>query len=223
MATDKLQLRWVKPPRQDRSRDMQERFVVAAATLMKRGKSWDEITINDLVKAANASVGAFYARFKDKAGLLRVMQHELAEQGAFTMAETAQVLAGTKASVEAMVKAFVELAVNSYHDQLGLRRATILFGAHDREVRARSVAMSRETCAALVQLLAERFPLAEVTRLRDTVDVAHRIVFGVLDQVAIAAGGSPTGHELADDALAEELAVAVRAYVEARLGVKAKR
>lgn len=51
----------------------------------------------------------------------------------------------------------------------------------------------------------------------DVIDVAHRMVYGVLDQNLLFSDGSPTGNELSDDRLIDELTCAVHAYLTARL------
>src|SRR5436190_18883369 len=82
-----VSLRWVKPGRQERSRDTQDRLIEAAERLLARGRSWADITVAELVKEAGASVGAFYNRFRDKDALLHVLQIELNRQGEATAAQ----------------------------------------------------------------------------------------------------------------------------------------
>ena len=59
----------VRPPRQRRSHDTLARFVGATRRLLDE-KPFDKITVNEIVQEAGSSVGAFYARFRDKDALL---------------------------------------------------------------------------------------------------------------------------------------------------------
>ena len=81
---------------------------------------------------------------------------------------------------------------------------------------ARATELSRETVAGLIDLLAERFPHAK-RELPDVVDMGHRMVYAVLDQNLLFADGTPTGNELSDAKLTDELTCAVHAYLIARL------
>lgn len=216
MRSENFELRWVKPPRQDRSRDTQGRYIDAAQRLLARGKSFDEISVAELAKEANSSIGAFYSRFRDKDALLHVLQIELNREGSATAVETVRLGRDAKAPLEALVRGFVALAVGTYRQQRGLRRGLLVEMGHNVGLRVRATELSRETCTGLVELLAERFPRAKA-RLPEVVDMAHRIVYGVLDQSLLFADGSPTGHEVSDAKLVEELTAAVHAYLRCKL------
>ncbi len=62
-------------PQQERSRESLKRFLGAATTLLDRD-SFDALTINGLASKAGFSVGAFYARFRDKDALLDYLDAE---------------------------------------------------------------------------------------------------------------------------------------------------
>lgn len=216
MSSESVELRWVKPPRQDRSRDTQLRYVEAAQRLLARGRSFSEISVAELAKEAQSSVGAFYSRFRDKDALLHVVQIELNREGSATAVETFRIGHEIKLPLEGLVRAFVALAVGVYRQQQGLRRALLVEMCGSPELRTRATELSRETCTGLVDLLAERFPHARA-RLPEVVDMAHRLVYGVLDQSLMFSDGSPTGHEASDAKLVDELTTAVHAYLTARL------
>jgi AcrR family transcriptional regulator len=217
MSRENLQLKWVKTPQQDRSRDTQARFARAAKRLMARGKSFDAITVADLVKEADSSVGAFYARFRDKTALLHVLQIELYKEGVATAEDGLKAAVAAKSS-EAVARGFVTLAISTYRQHEGLRRALFVQMCNDKELRARATALARETCASLVKLLESRFPDAPAERTRTVADVGHRIVYAVLDQRMMFGNETPTGREIDDKTLGDELAVAINGYVQAQLG-----
>jgi len=216
MTSPNFELQWVKPPRQDRSRDTQLRYVEAAQRLLARGKSFADISVAELAKEASSSVGAFYSRFRDKDALLHVLQIELNREGFATASETMRAGKAARIPLEVMIRGFVQLAVNYYRQQQGLRRALMIEMASNADLRARATELSRETVAGLIDLLADRFPHA-TRELPDIVDMGHRMVYAVLDQNLLFADGSPTGNELSDTTLTDELTCAVHAYLIARL------
>ena len=69
----------LNPPKQTRSQHTLDRFVHAAVRLLDE-RSWSSVTIADLAAAADASVGAFYARFQDKQALLDYLDERYAEE-----------------------------------------------------------------------------------------------------------------------------------------------
>src|SRR5262245_10434153 len=66
--------RWLTAePRQNRSRETLERFAAAAEALLAE-RSFERITVEDIVRRAARPVGSFYARFKSKEALLPLLQ-----------------------------------------------------------------------------------------------------------------------------------------------------
>lgn len=62
----------IRPPRQERSRRTLDRLLAATERLLAR-RSFEAISVQDIVRAARTSVGSFYARFPDKASLLTAL------------------------------------------------------------------------------------------------------------------------------------------------------
>lgn len=79
----------LRAPKQRRSEATLGRLVEATRRLLA-DKSFDDITINEIVVEAGASVGAFYARFGDKEALLDYLRdtaaREADEEGQRTLA-----------------------------------------------------------------------------------------------------------------------------------------
>ncbi|MGC1459445.1 MAG: TetR/AcrR family transcriptional regulator [Steroidobacteraceae bacterium] len=65
-------LRSPLPTKQVRSRKTRD-ALIAAAWKQLQSHSWQDISINDIVKTAGSSVGAFYSRFSDKEALLEAL------------------------------------------------------------------------------------------------------------------------------------------------------
>ena len=213
--TANVSLQWAKPPKQERSQNTHDRLIEAAERLVSRGRAWSDIGVQELVKEAGASVGAFYNRFRDKDALLHILQISLYQEGEVTAAAAHQ-LAALDVPLEALIRAFVSLAVNVYRQQHGIRRALQLEMFNNKAFRDRAVALSKLTCEGLVDVLHARYPTTDMATLRTAVDVAHRLIYGTLDQ-NLMYEDAPTDHVLADSTLAEELVLAVHAYLERRL------
>jgi AcrR family transcriptional regulator len=212
-----LGLRWVTPATQERSKDTQERVLAAARSLLARGTSWPDITIAAIVRTSRSSVGAFYARFRDKDTLLRLLQIELYREGLATATETFRIVMSARPSFDTMVDAFVRVAVRSYRDQEHLRRAIMLKIGSDGDFRKRSAELTQQTIAGLAALISPRFPAARSADVTAAVQVAHMLVYGVLDQELLFGVIPVTGVRLGDDEMVEELARAVKAYFRGRL------
>ena len=65
----------IHKPQQTRSRRTMQNILDAAAALLD-DKSFNEISINEIVARAGCSVGAFYGRFQDKDALLQALDEE---------------------------------------------------------------------------------------------------------------------------------------------------
>jgi len=214
-----VELEWVKPAQQDRSRDTHARIIAAAERLLSRGRSWSELSVAELVEEADASVGAFYNRFRDKDALLHVLQLELLAQGAATAARAAQ-LADAALPLDALVRAFVTVAVASYRDQRGLRRALLVEMCTNPLFRERTIELSRVTCAGLAGVLAPHVKGKDADRLALVIDVAHRFVYGTLDQALLYDDQAPTGRKITDPQLTDELTLACLGYLERSLPLR---
>ncbi len=212
-----LGLRWVTPATQERSKDTQDRVLAAARSLLARGTSWPDITIAAIVRKSRSSVGAFYARFRDKDTLLRLLQIELYREGMASATETFSIVMRARPSFDMLVEAFVGVAVHSYRDQEHLRRAILLKIGTDADFRVRSAELTQQTVHGLTGLIAPRFPKAEQGAILAAVQLSHMLVYGVLDQELLFGETPVTGVSLRDHELVEELARAVKAYVKARL------
>jgi AcrR family transcriptional regulator len=214
-----VELEWVKPAQQDRSRDTHARIVAAAERLLSRGRSWAELSVADLVDEADASVGAFYNRFRDKDALLHVLQLELYTQGAATAAR-AQELAGSDLPLDELVRAFVTVAIASYREQRGVRRALLVEMCTNAVFRERAIELSRLTCAGLVTGLAAHVKGKDAEKLATVIDVAHRFVYGTLDQILLYDDQAPTGRKISDPQLTDELTAACLGYLERSLPLR---
>ena len=83
MMASKPELEWVRPPRQARSQETLDRILDAAEALVAE-KGFEDTPVAEIAQRAGSSVGAFYARFHDKDGLLHALYERYYEQAIAT-------------------------------------------------------------------------------------------------------------------------------------------
>ena len=83
MMAAKPELHWVRPPRQARSQETLDRILDAAEALVAE-KGFEDTPVSEIVQRAGSSVGAFYARFHDKDGLLHALYERYYEEAVAT-------------------------------------------------------------------------------------------------------------------------------------------
>lgn len=76
--------KWVQPPAQNRSERTFFRFLDAAEALLC-DRHWHEVSVQEIVKHADASVGSFYNRFTDKTALLHCLDDRLGQECELTI------------------------------------------------------------------------------------------------------------------------------------------
>lgn len=153
---------YLHPPHQSRSQRTLDRILDAAAHLLE-SRSFEELTVVDVVSEARCSVGAFYGRLRDKEALL----HALDERYFAELDATLQAFA-TSRSVESgtLGEALEELAsmlVRFHKRQRGLLRALVLHARIHRDPAFES----RE------DVLWKRVPLLTEKLLRHRGELTH--------------------------------------------------
>lgn len=131
----------VTPPVQRRSQATLDRILAAAARLLDT-RSFDELTLVEVVAGAECSVGAFYGRFRDKDALL----HALDERYFTEFEELIERFLASDAfaggSIETVIRTLADRLADFHLRQRGLLRALILHarvhgdpGFRSREMR----------------------------------------------------------------------------------------
>ena len=202
-------LEWIRPPQQARSQDTLDRILDAAEGLVSE-KGFEDATVADVVSRAGSSVGAFYARFHDKDGLL--YERYLAQ----AMATADAALEPSRwegVGVAGILRAVVRFLVEIYRQQRGLIRAFVVRNHTDAEFRARQERLSHYVNAKLSELLLAR--RAEI----DHADPARAAAFGLTMTVSTIESAILFGEmrssalALTDDELSSELTRAYLAYL----------
>jgi AcrR family transcriptional regulator len=139
-------LRAALPTKQARSRKTRDALIAAAWKLLHT-HPWQVISINDLVKAAGCSVGAFYSRFADKEALFEALATEWLE---LRREERASGFASLSGEADYAAHAVMSTYQNLMRYQ-NFWRAALVKGANDplfwapfRELGLRTIEMTVE-------------------------------------------------------------------------------
>jgi AcrR family transcriptional regulator len=109
-------------PRQKRSEATLSRLVDAARRLLAE-KPFDDITINEIVAEAGASVGSFYARFGDKEALLEHLSVTAAREADDEVRQTLASRDWESAPLEIVARELVRGLVRQHRAHTGTLRA----------------------------------------------------------------------------------------------------
>jgi AcrR family transcriptional regulator len=208
-------LRWVRTPLQDRSKLTLSRLLDAAEEIIRtRGAA--ALTIPAVAQAAQSSVGSFYARFPDKGALLRTLHERACEQSVATAEAALDPARWEGVPLEAVIRAFTTFAVALFAERRPMMLAFSAELGGDAGFAARRAQTAAGIARALRRLLLGRRASIGHPAPELAVDMALRLVTGVLEQRnGLDAGGLPEV-AIADEVLIDELTRAVLAYLDAR-------
>jgi AcrR family transcriptional regulator len=113
------------PPKQRRSRRTLQKFLDATRELLEK-KSFDDISVAEIARKSGASVGAFYARFDDKEGLLEYLGSLFETDIDRDIRRVLDSRDWEAAPLEDVLGAFLTVLVRSHRRHRGTLRALVL-------------------------------------------------------------------------------------------------
>jgi len=163
-----------------------ERFVSATRRLLD-DRSFEAITVTDIVHEADRTVGSFYARFEDKYAVLHVLSERTDERlRAWTQAFCDQARWDDE-PVTAFVEGWVQANVASFHGRPALYRAFLTAAATDPRFRTRRLDTQRwcaERVKSFLRTRVNELGCADVERSADRIfeligmTVERHLLFG---------------------------------------------
>ena len=188
--------RRVSPPLQERSARTLERIVEATEELL-RTKSFETVTVRDIVQKAKCPIASFYARFKSKDDLLpHLYERYDARVGPAINAKISAIDLGS-IDLQKAVEIGVDLTVDSYTREKWLMREIALFarrnpGAIGPDVRERRVGLHARPAtffAAFAKDIKHKDPVraAEVGIFLISAIARESILFGEAPHAAVTA------------------------------------
>ena len=168
-------LRRPLPTKQDRSRKTRDALMAATWKLLQ-SQPWQALSINDIVKLAGSSVGAFYSRFTDKEALLEALGAEWLEE---RWAQRARGFASLEPNADFAAYAIL----GSYHHLLRFQnfwRAVLVKGASDPVFWEPFRASGRQTIQLTIdchrQRLGRELTEEEIQHIRFAFQMANGVI-----------------------------------------------
>ena len=205
-------LRWVRAPQQVRSQETLDRILDAAESLVTE-KGFEDATVAEVARRAGSSVGAFYARFRDKTGLLYALYDRYLEQAMATADVALDPERWQGTAIPDLLRSVVRFLVEVYRERQGLIRAFVVRNQSDVEFRARQERLSHYVNAKLSALLLARS--AEIAHPNPARAAAFGLTMSVstIESAVLFAELRSSDLLLSDDELAAELTRAFLAYL----------
>ncbi len=213
LPTDPDELpRGVKPPRQKRSQDTIER-IVAAATQLLDGRSFDEIPILEIVDLAGVSTSSFYARFPNKAVLLsylheRHLKH-MRQAADFAIANHVW----DEMSVSQIVRQLATIYLSHRRAKEPLLRTFMHASLEDPSYVARRTASDQYLIGLIADYLEARLARDGIPVGFDHIALAVLVVTTAIKDATIAPEVFATRFRLRDDVLIEGLTAMACAHL----------
>jgi AcrR family transcriptional regulator len=144
-----------RSPRQARSRASRERILDAAEAVVA-AKGFEAAAVAEVVARAGSSVGVFYARFRDKRGLLHALYDRFHRDAQARLDAALDPERWAAAPTAPLVQALVRTLVDLHRERRGLARAFAVEAARDPELQARRDRLSQHLAGRLAERLRGR-------------------------------------------------------------------
>lgn len=190
------------PPRQARSRETMERVLVATEQLLGR-KSFDEITIAEIARAARTSPPSIYARFTGKNGILLAVHERFKDASIARLREIFDSPDVRSARPEAIFRCFAESLARSYAKNRELIRSALL--ADDAAMYTRGTDLFATGSEILEECLRPSFIGPDTGEACRRLDFAVRLAAGALQQELIFRTSRITRYEVEGAELVDRL------------------
>ncbi|GIU94258.1 MAG: hypothetical protein KatS3mg012_0715 [Gaiellaceae bacterium] len=209
----------IRPPKQKRSHASLERVLTASKSLLEE-RGFDGFTIQDASQRAGVSVGAIYARFGSKVGLLRAVHMDTMASIEARHEELAAEERDAANAREAVVAA-VRRVADIFREREDLLRAFMHLGAVDEAIAKRgsesSIDLAHRFAAAVLEHRGEiRHPDPE-----KAVDVAYRMAYCTFARQVMYGPTFESDRPIPWDDLVSEIGNACAAYLLSEPGSQA--
>ncbi len=197
-------------PKQARSLASMHRMLDAAEALLDTGGP-DSLTVEAVVRDADASVGSFYARFGDRQGLLIALQDRFLDRLDASLGQAFEPAPDTD------LAAAVARAVSSFLDAFRANRqafvAFMLLNRSEPSMRARGARASLAAAAAVARLLERHSDEIAHPDLELAADVVYRTLFATATQTVMFDDDEISGHRASDQDRSSEVTRLLLAYL----------
>jgi AcrR family transcriptional regulator len=204
----------VREPRQARSIETYNRLLDAAEEILLTA-SFDDTPIVAIAARANVTIGAFYARFRDKDALLHRLEERMNEDFVRLNMESAGDL--EHVTFDGMVLSHHRRLISVYRRRRGIARALVLRSRANAPLRRRIERLNARNLPAFARAVRAR---AEVNHPHPDRAIRFALVAvrSICREVILFHESWPGDKPVSDDELARELTRQFLSY----LGIRAK-
>jgi len=207
-------IRWIRPAQQARSQETLERLLDSAEALIA-DKGFDDVTVAEIAAHAGFSVGAVYARFRDKQGVLHSLQDRFVDEANLTTDDAFQPERWQGASIEEIISELTVFLVEIHRERRGVMRELLL--SHAKSTPA--VIEHKERLVANVGQHLESLLIARAERIGHPNPAAAirfglRLILSTLERAILFDETGTYGIPSSDEQLAAELTRAYLAYLD---------
>lgn len=202
----------IRPPRQRRSQETLKRIIAALAELLDE-QTFEEVSVQQIVERAGASVGSFYARVGSKEALLVHLREAIyggaeEELGAFFASER-----WANESLETMLDAHAEAWVTTHRERRGVTRALIVEARRNAAFAEEAHAFNDRLMKLVVRAWLEKKD--EIQHPRPAVAARHAFVMATsfVREAIVFSDMWPAYKPRSDRELARELANMLKRYL----------
>ena len=203
-----------KEPRQQRSRDSQERILKAAEALIK-SKGFEALTTAEVVRRSRTSIGTLYARFGDKTALLHAVQERVQSREEALMRSKLAKVDWDGLSLEECVRQLLQIKRMATEGDDRLFEAFVVHGATDPVLRAQGYRHKEAVEGLEVEILMKHAGEIGHADPEDAARVASRLAQAAQEEYVqrSLAGGSFPG-SAPPELLLQRLADIIIAYLK---------
>ena len=205
-------LRTVSEPKQARSEETLRRLLNAAEALIVE-KGHRAVSILDIARRANSSVGGFYARFRDKNELLRALEERHFQELSERVERLADPLRWAGADTAAIVEAAVTELVTITREKRPIIAAFLANALEDPVLLEGGLRFRRSVEERLSALVLSRRDEMSHPEPALAIELAIQTAFAIMQQHVLIEETRAQGRALTDDELRREITMLVLRYV----------
>jgi AcrR family transcriptional regulator len=205
-------LQTVSGPKQARSERTLYRLLDAAEALIAE-QGLAGLSIPEVVRRAESSVGGFYARFRDKNELLRALEERFFLELQARLDALADERRWARSPVADIVVAAVDELVNVTDQRRHLIRAFLFRATQDVQIRDDAVRFRNRAAERIAALLVGKSPGFRHPDPVLAIDLGVQAAFSLMNQHVLLDGTHAAGRTLTLDELKREIARLFVAYV----------
>ena len=204
----------VREPRQARSIETYNRLLDAAEEILLTA-SFDDTPIAAIAARANVTIGAFYARFRDKEALLRRLEERMNEDFLTLNTESDRDL--EHVTFDGMILSHHRRLISVYRRRRGIARALVLRSRADAPLRRRIERLNARDLPVFARAIRKRAQIEHPHPDR-AIQFALVAARSICREVILFCESWPGTKPVSDDELARELTRQFLGY----LGIRAK-